>query len=260
MKVIDLFCGCGGFSQGFEKAGFTVLGVDIWDVSLQSHGGNTLLFDITNLKQHHIPKEFQNPDIIIGSPPCQQFSTANRNRTKDDTLICHFERIVSELHPRFWVWENVLGSKSRTVGTILDAQDFGVAQRRKRNFVSNVALNNLKKSKKVTVREVLKGSIKGSGLLDGFNSKIYPLDDVSPTIRRIPLKWYDGRYDSVGMPNPLRFTGFDMLTIQQHLVLMGFDKDFKLHGSKTQQMLQIGNAVSPIVSYAIAQEIRRLCI
>jgi len=253
MKVIDLYCGCGGFSQGFETSGFDVLGIDMWDIALKSHGGKTLLFDISKLKRKNLPQEFYKPDIIIGSPPCQQFSTANRNRTKDDTLIKHFERMVEELKPKYWIWENVIGSSSRTKGIILDAQNFGVAQRRKRNFVANFDLNKIKKSnKKATIRTALH-SLGGSGILDGFNSTIYSLDGVSPTIRRIPLKWYDGRYDKSGLPQPLRFTGFPMLSIQEHLILMGFNKDFQLYGNKGQQMLQIGNAVSPYVAKAIAK-------
>ena len=41
MKVIDLFCGCGGFSEGFRQAGFEiVLGVDIWDIACKSFEAN----------------------------------------------------------------------------------------------------------------------------------------------------------------------------------------------------------------------------
>ena len=257
MNVIDLFCGCGGFSLGFTKEGFNVLGIDIWDVALQSHGGNTILYDITQLQQHHLPHNFQHPDIIIGSPPCQTFSTANRHtRTKDDTLIKEFNRLVDQLKPQYWIWENVMGSRYVQKGVTIDAQKFGIAQRRKRNFVSNFSLDETVLQpyycEPKCVKDVLL-NIKGSGLLDGYNSKIYSLDTVSPTIRRIPLKWYDGRYDKTGIPKPLRFTGFEMLTIEEHLILMGFPNNYKLYGTKTNKMLQIGNAVSPNVSHSIAQ-------
>lgn len=261
MKVIDLFCGCGGFSKGFEKNGFDVLGVDIWDIALKSHGGNTICTDVSKITRKDFPTDYQNPNIVIGSPPCQTFSTANSKRTKDDTLIRHFERLVKELNPQYWIWENVMGSRSRTKGVILDAQDFGVAQRRKRNFVSNIDLRKIpKNTKKVSIREAFKNNLGGNGILDGFNSKIYSVDSVSPTIRRIPLKWYDGRYDNTSMPSPLRFTGFKMLSIEEHLILMGFDENFKLYGNKGEKMLQIGNSVSPAVSDSIAKYVKTLCI
>ena len=260
MQVLDLFCGCGGFSVGFEQEGIEVLGIDMWDVCLKSHGGRTILHDIRTLTKGDLPLDFQNPDIVIGSPPCQTFSNANRHtRTKDDSLIKEFMRIVHELQPKFWVWENVLGSQSVQKGTILDAQHFGVAQRRKRNFVSNFDLTDMSAyhHEPVTVRHTLT-QIKGSGLLDGYNSKVYSLDGVSPTIRRIPLKWYDGRYDQDGLPKRLRFTGFEMLTVSDHIKLMGFADGYQLIGNKTQQMLQIGNCVSPVVSRAIAKKILKL--
>ena len=264
IKVLDLFCGCGGFSQGFEEEGFDVLGVDLWDVALKTHGGNTLECNIAKLNKNNIPKDFSKPDIIIGSPPCQTFSTANRHsRLKDDTLIKHFQRLVRSLRPKCWVWENVMGSTTVQKGIILDAQFFGVAQRRRRNFVANFdisesVMNKYYKRKKNIKQTLPLSSIKGSGLLDGYNSKIYSLDDVSPTVRRIPLKWYDGRYDKTGLPKPLRFTGFDMLSIQDHLSLMGFSRRKKIFGNKSQQMIQIGNAVSPIVSRALAKRIKYL--
>ena len=268
MIVIDLFCGCGGFSQGFEEHGFDVLGIDMWDVCLQSHGGNTLQFDIGELSKQSLPTEFQNPDIVIGSPPCQTFSTANRDtRTKDDTLIKHFQRIVSELKPKYWVWENVMGSRCVEEGTVLDAQNFGVAQRRKRNFVANFHLRNILEYKQpsVTMRQVLP-RIKGTGILDGYNSTVYSLDSVSPTVRRIPLKWYDdfhGACNEKGkLKSPydtrLRFTGFDMLSTEDHLTLMGFNRDKKIYGNKGDIMIQIGNAVSPAVSKAVAQYLQML--
>jgi DNA (cytosine-5)-methyltransferase 1 len=265
-KVIDLFCGCGGFSEGFEKNGFDVLGIDMWDVCLKTHGGNTFQCDISKLTRNGLPAQFQEPTIIVGSPPCQTFSTANRDtRTKDPSLIKHFQRLVNSLRPKYWVWENVMGSRCVEKGVVLNAAHFGVAQRRKRNFVANFDLTALDKYHKptTTVRQAL-STMNGIGILDGYNSTVYSLDDVSPTIRRIPLKWYDGRFDDQnGQLKPphdkrLRFTGFKMLTIQEHLILMGFNKNKKIYGKKGSQMLQIGNAVSPVVSFAIAKHLQSL--
>lgn len=263
LKVIDLFCGIGGFSDGFIKNGYDVFGVDIWDKCLKSpiHNGNVLQFDISKLQKKDLPQNFNKPDIIIGSPPCQTFSTANQdNRTKDESLINHFRRIVEILKPKFWVWENVVGSTSVQRGQILDAQNFGVAQRRKRNFVSNFDISDTYmykyKKQKLSIIDVLpKEELLGIGILDGYNSKVYSLYDVSPTIRRIPLKWYDDRWGTNIPKTKMRFSGFEQLSLEHHLILMGFDRNLQLIGTKTEKMIQIGNCVSPVVAYAIAERL-----
>ena len=57
------------------------------------------------------------------------------------------------------------------------------------------------------------------------------------------------------MPKRFRFTGFTHLSIEDHLILMGFPADYKLHGTKTSKMLQIGNAVCPPVMKSIGERI-----
>ena len=134
-------------------------------------------------------------------------------------------------------------------GVCLDAQNFGLPQRRKRHFVSNFKLPTENSEPKRVISDVVEPE--GCGILDGYNSKVYPLDKVSPTVRRIPLKWYDGRE----MPKRFRFTGFTHLSIEDHLKLRGFPCDYKLYGTKTSKMLQIGNAVCPPVMKSIAERI-----
>ena len=83
-KIIDLFCGCGGLSLGFEKAGFeTVYAIDMWDKAIDTYNFNREdkvaeccdIHDLTKEKLSHINK---NGDVvgIIGGPPCQGFSKA----------------------------------------------------------------------------------------------------------------------------------------------------------------------------------------
>lgn len=247
MRVVDLFCGMGGFSKGMQNAGCTIVaGVDLNKQALESYQLNfpnakAIHADITSLSLNDLPEH----DLLIGSPPCQKFSQANYyDRTNNKELIDAFKRLAV----KEWVWENVVGAKHGEEGVTLDAQDFGVAQRRKRFFSASFNINNIPtNTNKVTVRDVIT-NIEGEGLLDGFNSTVYSLDNVCPTIRRIPLKWYDGR----PMSKPFRFTGFTHLTIQDHLTLMGFDKDWMITGGKTAKMLQIGNAVVPSVAEALA--------
>ena len=166
MKVLDLFCGCGGLSLGFEQAGFQIVG----GIDINPHAVSTF--------QHNFPnsvaieadleilttKELQDkiPDIkdvqvLIGGPPCQGFSSANRWTHESDDLrnrlFFEFVDLVEFIKPKVIVIENVRGIITRDNGyakdriykifeergykvchKILKASDYGVPQNRYRNF------------------------------------------------------------------------------------------------------------------------------
>lgn len=163
-SLLDLFCGCGGFSLGAELAGFhSLAAVDI-DPILQS--GFRKNFPRTKAIQGDVGQISRadwrqiigdvRPDGIIGGPPCQGFSRIGK-RSKNDprnTLIHHFYRHVEELQPKFFVMENVEGlldEGSRDVlmsaiervsgrynilgPLVVNAADFGAATSRRRVIV-----------------------------------------------------------------------------------------------------------------------------
>ncbi len=162
-KVIDLFCGIGGFSYGFEMTEKfeVVLGADIWDVALdtfkENHSKTKLIQkDIRELDSEFWNKYYQKVDVIIAGPPCQGFSM-NGQRKKDDernTLFNEVVRITNLTQPKYVIIENVVGLLSMTnaqgvlikdlitqefekIGykteyKILNAAEFGVPQARKR--------------------------------------------------------------------------------------------------------------------------------
>ncbi len=117
--LIDLFCGCGGFSLGAELAGFhSLAAIDIDPVLQSAYRKN---FPNTKAIEGNVAEILKSdwrqlignvrPDGIIGGPPCQGFSRIGK-RSKDDprnNLIHHFYRHVDELHPKFFVMENVEG-------------------------------------------------------------------------------------------------------------------------------------------------------
>ena len=94
---IDMFCGCGGFSAGFQDAGFDLLfGIDSDKASLETYnrnfglekGINIDLFSKTYLKQiqETINLKKQTIDVIVAGPPCQGFSlTGPRNFDDQET-------------------------------------------------------------------------------------------------------------------------------------------------------------------------------
>ena len=163
---IDLFCGCGGMSKGFELAGFDVIGgIDFNDAAVRTFNknfknGKGICCDILNVDKQFILEQFdnfKNVDVIIGGPPCQGFSAANRyNKEGDDPrnkLFFEFMKFVDLAHPKVVVIENVRGIVTNNNGyakdrikqlfekreykvsyQILDASMFGVPQKRLRNF------------------------------------------------------------------------------------------------------------------------------
>ncbi|MEM2146103.1 MAG: DNA cytosine methyltransferase [Candidatus Jordarchaeaceae archaeon] len=166
--VVDLFCGAGGLSIGFEMAGFEIIaGIDIEKSFLNSfknaHPNAIAIKEDLNknklrkvLKNHEVNvREIQ---IVIGGPPCQGFSTVG-NRMIDDprnNLVREFARAVNELKPLIFLMENVPGLASMKNGigefivdellklfesigyktdyNLLTAADYGVPQLRKRLF------------------------------------------------------------------------------------------------------------------------------
>lgn len=133
MKIVDLFCGAGGLSLGFEMAGFEVaLGVDIEECFLKTYSKshpNALAIkeDLSKkslcgiLSQNGI--ESKELIGIIGGPPCQGFSTVG-NRAIDDprnSLVREFARAIKEVRPAFFLMENVpgLATMKNGLGTLI---------------------------------------------------------------------------------------------------------------------------------------------
>lgn len=164
LTYIDLFSGAGGFSLGFNQAGFHQLLSVEWELTYcETYRANfphhnILQKDLTQLSNEQLLAELkeQTVDVVIGGPPCQGFSMAgNIGRTFTDDprnqLFKEFVRVVQIVKPRFFVMENVArlythhSGKTRqeiikyfqNIGykvecQILNAIDFGIPQQRSR--------------------------------------------------------------------------------------------------------------------------------
>lgn len=169
--VIDLFCGAGGLSEGFQQAGFDiVLGIDNIPVYIKTFKKNhpeseTICRDIKKISVDEIIKIIKRKtgrktvDVVIGGPPCQGFSMAGRRDPKDprNSLFMQFLKVIKGLKPECYLMENVPGflTMKTTKGNfvkdivnnefkklcytardpkILLAADYGVSQIRKRVF------------------------------------------------------------------------------------------------------------------------------
>ena len=164
---IDLFCGVGGMSLGFEQAGFDVVAAfDFEKRHVESYKKNfsntsVCVADLTGSRWCDLKKlaalRTNKIDVVFGGPPCQGFSICGRRDVDDERnlLLFEFVRLVREIQPRYFVLENVDGllmSHADSIRTslerriryagyrlvrpvsILDAADYGVPQRRKRAF------------------------------------------------------------------------------------------------------------------------------
>ncbi|OIP55065.1 MAG: DNA (cytosine-5-)-methyltransferase [Helicobacteraceae bacterium CG2_30_36_10] len=161
---IDLFCGAGGFSLGFDKSGFqNIFSIDIQKDYCETYQANfpshkLVQEDITKLSNEMILKltSMQEVDVIIGGPPCQGFSIAGsigRKFINDprNRLFKEFVRVVAVVKPKYFVMENVARlythNKNKTREEIIEdfnklgyevkcqivnSADYGVPQVRKR--------------------------------------------------------------------------------------------------------------------------------
>lgn len=126
---IDLFAGVGGISLGLEWAGFTTLFANEFDPSIGEAfqknfpATNVLIDDIRNINFKKLSDQFsvkKEVDLIVGGPPCQGFSMANRKRIEDDErnmLFLEYVRFVKHYQPKCFVIENVMGMNSEVINT-----------------------------------------------------------------------------------------------------------------------------------------------
>ena len=114
MKALDLFCGLGGWSDGLSLEGFEVSGVEINEKVASLYKHPVIVSDIRHLN----PEDFRGYDLIVGSPPCRDFSKlafAGRKRWKIPPdpwgngldLINEFLVFVRIARPKYWLMENV---------------------------------------------------------------------------------------------------------------------------------------------------------
>lgn len=162
-KIIDLFCGCGGLSKGFEDAGFeTKIAIDMWEDAVKTYNHNqgkeiAVCEDVHNWDDAFLEKLVADGDVvgIVGGPPCQGYSTVGTRDVNDprNHLYKEYCRIVEKIKPEFFVIENVKGLTTLSGGAfrddiisrfsalgytvkyqILNAADYGVPQNRYRVF------------------------------------------------------------------------------------------------------------------------------
>lgn len=290
-NVIDLFCGCGGLSLGFQNAGFNIVAAfDYWDVALNIYAKNfshpVIKRDLSDCENIEDIEKYH-PDIIIGGPPCQDYSTAgHRDETRGRAaLTISFARIVQKNRPKYFLMENVaIIEKSKTLQVVnkifkdvgygltqltLDASKCGVPQSRKRYITFGVLGGDDNAGKDIFIHNQ---SERNMTLRDYFGDSlgfeyyfrvptsykrrgIYSIDEPSMTIRGVdrPVpKGYKGHpADSVPLTPDIR-----SLTYEERSWIQTFPKDYIWEGSKTNINQAIGNAVPVKLAEYIANCIK----
>jgi len=151
LKVIDFFCGAGGFSEGFRQMGYEIVyGFDHWRPAVDTYNHNfSLNCEVKNILdfKHSIDEieKLPNTEIIIGSPPCVSFSRSNKSGNADKSLGVDltetFLRIVAvKKHQpnsvlKAWFMENVVNSK-RYLQTAYTFKDLGLTEWANKNRIS----------------------------------------------------------------------------------------------------------------------------
>jgi DNA (cytosine-5)-methyltransferase 1 len=164
-SVLDIFCGAGGFSEGFRQAGFEIVaGIDNDSAALKTYANNFTCAKALNIDLSGNTNSMDKiawdavpmgVEVIIGGPPCQGLSISGPRNHDDprNKLFLSFVRLTDILKPRAFVLENVPGifglyqgkikqaiiSEFGKIGYVvssgtLSAADYGVPQLRKRAF------------------------------------------------------------------------------------------------------------------------------
>lgn len=180
MRAIDLFAGIGGWSLGLKLAGVEVVkAYEIWPQAIDIYGRNLGSSierkDVFDLTEDIIPNDI---DLVVGSPPCTEFSFANRGGSGDLQAgiagVAAFLKVVRAVKPKFWVLENVprlaailqtpeasrallpfKAELSEADWAIIDMSDFGLPQRRRRLLFGNIAVKEFVGKKITTQRRTL---------------------------------------------------------------------------------------------------------
>lgn len=314
LKSIELFAGAGGLAIGLENSGFKHIGL----VEIDKYASATLkknrphwnVFneDIEKICCRDLEKEFGvkkgELDLLSGGAPCQSFSYAGKKLGLEDrrgNLFLHYGFFLKALKPKCFLFENVRGLLSHNKGetlrvilnffkkndytvqySVLNAWDYGVAQKRERLFVVGIRRdlsNTIKFSfpEKHEYRPILRDVLKNVPKSDGARyskekEKIFALvpqggywRDIDPSIAKEYMKtcWDMGggrtgilRRLSYDEPSLTILTTPQMkqterchptenrpFTIRESARIQSFPDEWEFVGSLANQYKQIGNAV-----------------
>lgn len=295
MPVVDLFCGCGGLSLGFELAGFDIVSAfDGWSSAVTCYSAN-FNHDAQQLNLSDVDNavnEIQQyaPTIIIGGPPCQEFSNAGRRQEGDRAdLTIRYAEIITRIMPQYFVMENVPRARNSNAyaeakalykehgygltEVVLDASRCGVPQKRNRFFCIG-ALNERDNFLLQYIFEAYIGEPRSVAQYFAANNipldihayyrhpttyhrrAIFSVNEVAPTIRGVnrprPATYVHHENDAVEEAD---IPGISKLTLRQRATIQTFPQNFVFDDldialCDLEQM--VGNAVPVCLAQFVA--------
>ena len=295
VRTVDLFSGCGGLSLGFAQAGFDIVAAyDNWPLASQVYSQNfshpVHLFDLTNVPAAVRQLKEESPNVIIGGPPCQDFSIAgNRVEARRASLTVAFARICCGVRVPLAVMENVYNiEKSRTLAQakrifkkagyglttqVIDASLAGVPQMRRRLFLIaqlggsddhfREELNRRLAATPMTVADYFGKRLNVQYYYAHPRSyqrrAVFSIHEPSATIRRvnrpIPKTYVRHPADKAPISRAVR-----VLTTAERAEIQTFPRDFVFLGSSSQQEHLIANAVPVKLAHFVAKTIADVLI
>ena len=292
MRTVDLFCGCGGMSLGFQSAGYKIVAaVENWPAAIECYKKNfnhpILEMDLSNETSAITTIRTYNPDIIIGGPPCQDFSNAgNRTEGERAELTHSFAKIVTAVKPQFFVMENVVRAseseaykKAKSLFTdngygltevVLDASFCNVPQKRSRFFCigglgqSNDFLTTYLKSKQTILPLSVRDYYTANGYSLPFEyyyrhprsykrRAIFSVDTPAPTIRGVnrPKPAEYKKHDS----DPVDPANIRAMNTRERARIQTFPDTFVFPDNTANAEQMIGNAVPVQLAAFVASSI-----
>ena len=329
---IELFAGAGGLALGLEKSGFEAIGL----IEINKYAAKTLKKnrpkwnvineDIEKISSFNLEEYFNigkgELDLLSGGAPCQSFSYAGKRVGLEDargTLFYHYALFLEKLKPKMFIFENVKGllthDKGRTYETILDifeqagyfisenqkkvlnAWDYGVAQKRERLITIGIRKDLVKEKKfefpvphkyKPVLRDILIDCPKSIGAsYSESKKKIFEMvppggywKDIPEAVAKEYMKscWNMGggrtgilRRLSLDEPSLTVLTSPSQkqterchpievrpFTVRENARCQSFPDDWAFVGSVGEQYKQVGNAVPVNLAYEIGKKIREM--
>ena len=290
-KTVDLFSGCGGMSLGFQNAGYEIVAAyDNWLPAVTVYKANFAdhpIFskDLSDTKvQNEIAQ--MHPDVIIGGPPCQDFSSAgHRDVTLGRAALTKSYRdIILKARPKYFVMENVPQIQKYEILSeitdsfheagyaltqkVIDASYCGVPQSRKRFFMIGMlggkenfldkALDASFSKEALTMREYFQSIGVDLGVDYYFRVPrsysrrgIFSIDEPCQTIRGVDRPIPPGYTGHPADPAPLG-PNVKALSVVERSYVQTFPVGFKFEGSRTDLNQMIGNAVPVNLAHHVA--------
>lgn len=278
--LVDLFCGAGGLSLGFTQEGFrTSLANDIETCCIDTYSHNhpetprqyIVQGDISEIVENiQDMLRFKDVDVIVGGPPCQGFSMANRQRLIDDPrnyLYKNYVRAVDLIRPSFFVMENVKGMLSvadqviedfEEIGysvscRILNAKNYGVPQNRERLiYIGNrlgidntKLLDDIETTSKSLPHRVLRDALFGLRPLEASREKNNTESDSLKNGGKIQIanRQYNEYIDCINQ-------GEECLLTFNHKARYNNDRDIEIFGRLEQGDKSDDPKIADIMPYA----------